>query len=176
MTIDPGAEAVEVVDADGSVLRIATRAEMRRDRLRHRCTYVIVVDAEDRVVVHLRAAWKDVWPDRWDMAFGGVAGVGEPWAGAAARELAEEAGVVVAAEELEPMGGGTYEDDDVAVVARVYVVRHDGPFTFPDGEVVDHHRVPRTEVLAWIADRPHTPDSIALYRAVTGRGERGDPV
>ncbi|MBX3312806.1 MAG: NUDIX domain-containing protein [Actinobacteria bacterium] len=169
MTADPGSEAVEVVDGDGVVVRIASRAEMRRDRLRHRCTYIVVVDAEDRVVVHRRAAWKDVWPDRWDLAFGGVAGVGERWEVAAARELAEEAGVTVEPAALEALGGGTYEDDSVAVVGEVYLVRHDGPFTFPDGEVVDHRRVPRDEVVAWITARPHTPDSVVLYRAVTGQ-------
>jgi len=157
----PGGELVEVVDRDGHVERVVTRAELRRDRLRHRCTYIVVVDDADRVVVHRRAPWKDVWPDRWDLAFGGVAGVEEDWPDAAARELAEEAGIDAA---LHDLGAGTYEDDDVSLVGRVYLARHGGPFTFADGEVVEHRRVPRAEVVAWITARPHTPDSVELYR------------
>ena len=123
-----GDELVEVVGLDGAVQRIVTRAEMRRDRLRHRCTYLVVVDAADRVVVHRRAAWKDVWPGAWDLAFGGVVTGGEEWADAAARELAEEAGITAPIEEV---GGGTYDDADVSLLGRMYRVRHDGPYTFP---------------------------------------------
>src|SRR5690606_5285189 len=82
-------EPVEVVDRNGTVVDVVDRARMRAKRLRHRCTYVAVVDAADRVVVHRRADWKDVWPGRWDIAFGGVVAVGETWDAAAARELAE---------------------------------------------------------------------------------------
>ncbi|MCB0972291.1 MAG: hypothetical protein KDA97_12360, partial [Acidimicrobiales bacterium] len=64
------AEQVEVVDLDGTVVDVVSRARMRRERLRHRCTYVVVVDSDERLVVHRRAEWKDVWPGRWDVAFG----------------------------------------------------------------------------------------------------------
>lgn len=155
------AELVEEVDETGTVLRVVTRAEMRAGRLRHRCTYVVVIDDRNRVVVHQRAAWKDLWPSRWDLAFGGVAGVGEPWDDAAARELAEEAGVRAS---LQPLGvePSAYTDPDAALVGRVYLARHDGPFSFPDGEVAATERVPVAEVLAWVAARPHCPDSVAL--------------
>lgn len=152
-------ELVEVVDLDGVVQRVVTRAEMRSGRLRHRCTYIVVVDRRDRVVVHRRAAWKDVWPSRWDLAFGGVAGVGEAWEIAAARELAEEAGVEAP---LELLAQDSYRDDDVSVLGRVYVARHDGPFTFSDGEVVASERIPRRDVQAWLRARSHCPDSVAL--------------
>lgn len=148
-----------MVAPDGTVERVVSRAEMRAQRLRHRCTYVVVLDAEDRVVVHERAAWKDVWPGRWDVAFGGVVGVGEAWDLAARRELAEEAGVDAPMIEL---GRGTYEDDDVSVLGRAYLARHDGPFTFADGEVERIERVPRATLDQWIAARPHCPDSVAL--------------
>ena len=155
----PGGEAVEVVAVDGTVERVVTRAEMRRDRLRHRCTYIAVVDRRDRLVVHRRADWKDVWPGRWDVAFGGVAAVGEGWEDAAARELAEEAGVVA---DLELLAEGPYDDGEVAVLGRVYRARHDGPFTVPDGEVVELDRVPLSGLDDWLRDRPVCPDSVAL--------------
>lgn len=152
-------ESVEVVDVDGTVQRVATRAQMRSGRLRHRCTYIVVVDRQDRVVVHRRAAWKDVWPSRWDLAFGGVAGVGEAWETAATRELAEEAGVEAP---LEVLIQDSYDDHEVSVLGRVYLARHDGPFTFSDGEVVASERIPGPDVLAWLKARSHCPDSVAL--------------
>lgn len=153
------AQLVEEVALDGTVLRVVARAEMRARRLRHRCTYVIVVDRSERLVVHLRAPWKDVWPGRWDVAFGGVVGVGEDWGAAARRELLEEAGVDAG---LQALGGGAYDDADVSVLGQVYLARHDGPFTFPDGEVVASDRVPLDDVAGWIAAHEVCPDSLAL--------------
>lgn len=153
------AELVEVVDRDGVVERTVTRGEMRAGSLRHRCTYIVVVDHQDRLVVHQRAAWKDVWPSRWDLAFGGVAGPGEGWEVAAARELAEEAGVEA---ELVEIGRGTFDDDEVSVLGRVYLARHDGPFSFPDGEVVASDRVPVARLDAWLDGVETCPDAVAL--------------
>lgn len=160
-----GEELVEVVDRSGAVLDVVPRSVMREQRLRHRCTYIIVVDLRERLVVHQRALWKDVWPGRWDVAFGGVVGVGEEWGAAAHRELLEEAGVEAG---LQALGGGPYDDDDVSVLGRVYLARHDGPFTFPDGEVVRSDRIPLDEVERWIAQTELCPDSLALAAAAFG--------
>ncbi|MEZ5138411.1 MAG: NUDIX domain-containing protein [Acidimicrobiales bacterium] len=166
---DPAAAAaeqlVEEVDLQGRVLRVVPRAQMRAERLRHRCTYVLVVDRDERLVVHRRAGWKDVWPGRWDVAFGGVVGVGEDWGAAAQRELLEEAGVEAG---LQALGGGAYEDDDVSVLGRVYLARHDGPFTFPDGEVVASDRIALDDVAGWMAAHELCPDSIALATGAFG--------
>jgi 8-oxo-dGTP pyrophosphatase MutT (NUDIX family) len=158
-------ELVEVVDERGEVLQVVARSQMRAERLRHRCTYVIVVDLAERLVVHQRAAWKDVWPGRWDVAFGGVVGVGEEWGVAAQRELEEEAGVTAG---LQALGGGTYDDEDVSVLGRVYLARHDGPFTFPDGEVVASDRIPLDDVERWIATHELCPDSLQLAAGAFG--------
>ena len=153
------AEQVEVVDLDGTVVDVVSRARMRRERLRHRCTYVVVVDSDERLVVHRRAEWKDVWPGRWDVAFGGVVDVGEAWGDAARRELREEAGVDAG---LQALGGGAYEDADVSVLGQVFLARHDGPFAFDDGEVVEVDRIPLDGVEAWLEAHELCPDSLAL--------------
>lgn len=159
-------EAVEEVDERGRPLRVVSRAEMRYGNLRHRAVYVLVVDAVGRLLVHRRADWKDVWPGRWDVAFGGVAGVGETPAETARRELAEEAGVTAA---VEPLGGGRYEDAEVRVVGDAFLTRCEGPFTFADGEVVETTWVAVDELPAWLAGRAVCPDSVAIALALLPR-------
>jgi isopentenyldiphosphate isomerase len=154
----PGDELVEVVDPDGNVERVVTRAEMRAGNLRHRATYVVVHDAR-AVLVHQRAAWKDIWPSRWDLAFGGICGVGESWPVAAARELAEEAGLVAA---LVDRGPVVYEDHQTRCVGRVFSAHHAGPPTFVDGEVVDHAWVAIDELASWAGTRELCDDSAAV--------------
>jgi len=134
-----GDELVEIVDANGRVEAIVSRRDMRATHGRHRAVCVAVLSTDGRILIHQRAADKDVWPSRWDIAFGGVVGVGEPWDDSARRELAEEAGLVDV--RLVEVGRGNYDDNEVSMVGRVYVAVSDGPFEFVDGEVVD---------MAWI--------------------------
>lgn len=156
----PAEELVEEVDVDGTVLGVVTRAEVRARGIRHRTVFVAVLDgAGERILVHRRAGWKDVWPDRWDLAFGGICAVGEGWRAAAERELAEEAGL---AAPLTWVAEGRYEDDAVAEVAHVFTARSDDEPTCPDGEVAEVAWVPRAGLAGWVATHDLVPDSAAL--------------
>jgi 8-oxo-dGTP pyrophosphatase MutT (NUDIX family) len=159
---DPRDELVEVVDAAGRIERLATRAEMRARNLRHRSVAVVVVTSSRELVAHRRADWKDVWPGRWDVCFGGVVGVGEAWRTAARRELAEEAGIEVADAALRELGAGSFADGDVATHARVFAVSHDGPFTPADGEVAELVLVPLADLDRWLRGRSVCPDTASL--------------
>jgi 8-oxo-dGTP pyrophosphatase MutT (NUDIX family) len=155
------------------VLRVVSRAEMRAGNLRHRAVYVAVVSPRLELLAHRRASWKDVWPDRWDVAFGGVAGVGEPYADCARRELAEEAGVSAP---LERLGWGSYEDGEVRVMGDVFVALTSGPFRFTDGEVVETSWVALGEVDGWLAGRSLCPDSVAIALPLVRRWAAAQPV
>ena len=158
---------------------------MRRHRLRHRATFVVVRSSHGRVLLHRRSESKDLWPGRWDLAVGGVVTAGEGYDDAARRELAEEIGVTTSA--LLPLGAGRYADADVNLVARLYEVVHDGPFTFADGEVVEARFVTLAELRTRVAAEPFVPDSIALvlpllsdrldpaHTPVRHPNDRGDP-
>jgi 8-oxo-dGTP pyrophosphatase MutT (NUDIX family) len=154
-------ELVEVLDELGRVVDVVPRARMRAENLRHRSVGIVVCHGS-RVLVHQRAGWKDVWPSRWDLAFGGVCDVGERFPDAARRELAEEAGIEVAEEELLDLGDGRYEDDAVRVVARLYAVAHEGPFRFADGEVQSIEWLERNELAAFAASHELCDDSREL--------------
>lgn len=153
-------ERVEVVDVDGRVIDVVSREEMRRRNLRHRSTYVVVFRPEGGLVVHQRAGWKDVYPRYWDLAFGGVCGVGESWIASARRELAEEAGITEV--ELHDLGGGRYDASDGHIVARLFWCNTDQEVTSPDGEVVAVDEIALSELESWLADRRVCPDSHRL--------------
>ncbi len=158
--MDPADELVEVVDAHGNVERLTTRSRMRAETLRHRSTYIVVRRTSGALVVHRRADWKDVNPGLWDIAFGGVAGVGEPWPEAAERELAEEAGLTD--QILEPIGSGSYDEDDGRIVARVYLVVSDDALSCDDGEVVELAEVKAEEVHTWLSAHEVCADSLMI--------------
>jgi 8-oxo-dGTP pyrophosphatase MutT (NUDIX family) len=144
------------------VVGVATRAEMRSRNLWHRTVFVAVLTPGDEVLAHRRADDKDVWPSRWDLCFGGVVAAGEPWDRAAVRELAEEAGVAVAPDDLQLVGEGPFEHALVRERYRLYVVRSGGPFSFTDGEVAAVELVPRAGLDAWCAAHDLVPDSATI--------------
>lgn len=156
----PGDELVDVVDADDRVVRTVPRRVMRAERLMHRAVFIAVQHPDGRLLVHRRSETKDVWPGWWDLAVGGVVSAGEPYDDAARRELAEEVGITGV--EPEPLGGGRYVDDHVALVGRCYRVVHTGPFTFADGEVVEARWMTLAELDQAVMVTPFLPDSLAL--------------
>jgi 8-oxo-dGTP pyrophosphatase MutT (NUDIX family) len=157
-----GTELVDVVDDQDRVIDTVPRSEIRARNLLHRSVFIVVVTSDGAVVAHQRADWKDVWPSRWDIGFGGVVAAGESYLEAGVRELAEEAGVVVAPGQLERLTRGRYSDERVRELSVVYGVVSDGPFTFPDGEVAASEIVPGRDLRAWVDSRDMVLDSVAL--------------
>lgn len=165
-------QLVEHVAADGSVIEVVARAEMRAKSLRHRSVYIAVLDDHDRLLVHKRANWKDVNPGAWDLAFGGVCDVGESWRRSAERELLEEAGIVA---DLHDRGAVVYEGDGVALIGRLYTCRHGGPFAFDDGEVTDTAWIPLVELTAFVATHDVPDDTVAIVTTETVRDVDSPP-
>lgn len=154
------AETVEVVDATGTVLGLVSRSRMRAERLRHRSVFIVVVSEADQVLVHRRADTKDIWPGWWDVAVGGVCAPGETWDEAARRELSEELGLDGLP--IRMLGTGAYDDDQVSLVAAVFMCRTDGPFRFADGEIAEAHWVDQAALPVWLGAKQFLPDSLAL--------------
>ncbi|MDO8364293.1 MAG: NUDIX domain-containing protein [Actinomycetota bacterium] len=157
---DPGQELVDIVDDDDRVVATVPRGQMRAQRLQHRAVSIAVLSTDGRLLVHRRADTKDVWPGMWDMAAGGVVAAGETYEAAARRELAEELGVV--AGELVSLGEGRFADEAVALIGRGYLVVHDGPFTFTDGEIAEVRWVDGTQLTELMHRERFVPDNVAL--------------
>lgn len=156
------AQLVEHIDEHGAVIEVVTRSEMRDRSLRHRSVYIAVLDHADRLLVHKRADWKDVFPGAWDLAFGGVCDVGESWHASAERELMEEAGVTG---DLVDHGPVRFEAPGVALLGQLYSCRHEGPFAFNDGEVTDSQWVPLADLAAFVEGTVVPDDSAVIITA-----------
>ena len=161
--LSAGDELVDVVDEFDQVIQVVPRRVMRADRLRHRAVFIAILDGAGRLLVHRRSPHKDVWPSWCDIAVGGVVGAGESYLEAAHRELAEEVGMSAATlEELVLGESRPYDDDQVSLMARCYVVTSQGPFTFDDGEVVEAWWVHRDGLNDLLRRERFLPDSLAL--------------
>ena len=161
--LNAGDELVDVVDEFDQVIQVVPRRVMRADRLRHRAVFIAILDGAGRLLVHRRSPHKDVWPSWCDIAVGGVVGADESYLEAAHRELAEEVGVSTATLEVVDQGAPRqYDDDQVSLMARCYVVTSQGPFTFDDGEVVEAWWVHRDGLDDLLRRERFLPDSLAL--------------
>ena len=85
---------------------------------------------------------------------------GETYEDAARRELTEELGIVADGWEL--LGEGRFADEAVAMIGRGFLVVHDGPFEFTDGEIAEVRWVDRDELAALLATESFVPDNLAL--------------
>jgi len=157
MFAEPTDELVEHVDPNGFVLEVVSRAQIRAEILRHRCTYVFVLRTNGKLVVHRRAEWKSIYPGWWDVCFGGMCGVGEAWLPAAERELAEEAGLT--GETLREIGSVRYEEADGRVIGRAFVVITNAAVEAVDGEVVEVDEVDIEAIAPWLGERLVCHDS-----------------
>jgi isopentenyldiphosphate isomerase len=154
-------ELVDVIDAAGRVVGLATRREMRERRLPHRCTYLLVFNARGELFIHLRTAGKDIFPSHWDVAVGGVLAAGETFDEGVRREAREELGVEVQATPLFPF---RYADRLTVVAAMVYRAVHEGPFHLQAEEVVRGEFVPPEEVYRRAARDPFCPDGLLVLQ------------
>jgi 8-oxo-dGTP pyrophosphatase MutT (NUDIX family) len=161
--LNAGDELVDIVDEFDHVVDSVPRRVMRAERLRHRAVFIAVVDGMGRLLVHRRSPAKDVWPGWCDIAVGGVVGAGETYLEAAHRELAEEIGVTTETlAELDLGESRPFDDDQVSLLARCYMVTSEGPFTFDDGEVVEAWWVHRDGLDDLLVREKFLPDSLAL--------------
>ena len=162
MTGDAGDEPVDVLDDEGRTIGVVPRREMRRRRLPHRATYVLVFNRRGELFIHLRTADKDIYPSHWDVAVGGIPAAGESFDDAARREAREELGVELRLERLFPL---RYADERTVVHGMVYRGDHDGPFRLQPEEIVRGEFVPRAEVASRAERLPFCPDGLAVLSA-----------
>ncbi|MFF9912906.1 NUDIX hydrolase [Streptomyces sp. NPDC013457] len=167
---NPAEEILDVVDENDEVVGRAPRAEVYARGLIHRCTFILVRDAEDRIFVHRRTPVKLVYPSMYDMFVGGVVGAGESYDDAALREAEEELGVS-GLPRPEPLFRFLHDSGGVAGKwwSAVYQVRCELPVNPQVEEVAWHAFLPETEVVARLGEWEWVPDGLAAYERLRAR-------
>lgn len=159
---NPADEVLDVVDAQDLVVGTATRAEVYRDGLTHRCVFVLVRDAQDRIFVHRRTDTKMFAPGAYDCFVGGVVGAGETYAEAAVREAEEELGVTGV--EPVPLFRYLFEDGRLSWWCDVHEARWDGPVDPQAEEVAWHGWLTPDELAQRLREWEFVPDGREAYR------------
>ena len=162
-------ESVMIVDEQNRVVGAAPREEMRRRRLPHRATFILVFDAEGRLLVQQRTVTKDLYPGYFDLAAGGVVVEGESYEDSAEREAEEELGI--RGTPLERQLDFYFEDAGNRCFGRVYSCLCEGPFRLQPEEVVSVEFRPLDQIFSG-AVAPVTPDTLeALKRYIALKNE-----
>ena len=156
-------ELLDIVDENDRVIGQSPRGEAYERGLRHRCVFIQVRDAEDRLFVHRRTPTKLVFPSLYDMFVGGVVGAGESYDDAALREAEEELGVS-GLPRPKPLFTFLYDDGAGRTWwSSVYQVRCDLPVDPQAEEVAWHAFLPEGEVERRLSDWEWVPDGLAAY-------------
>ncbi|MFI8964232.1 NUDIX hydrolase [Streptomyces sp. NPDC053493] len=157
-------EVLDVVDENDRVIGQAPRGEVYARGLIHRCTFIQVRDARNRIFVHRRTPTKLVFPSLYDMFVGGVVGAGESYDDAALREAQEELGVSGLARPKQ-VTKFLYDSEGVAGKwwSAVYEVRCDQPVRPQAEEVAWHAFLTEEELMARLSEWEWVPDGRAAY-------------
>jgi 8-oxo-dGTP pyrophosphatase MutT (NUDIX family) len=158
-------ELVQLVDENNQPCGSTARSDMRAQGLIYRGSFIYVFNDVGEIYLQKRAATKDMYPSWFDAAAGGVLRPDESYQDNAIREAEEELGVINA--ELEVLEEFFFEDGTNRLWGKLFILRHEGPFTFPDGEVEYGMFVSPQAVLDG-QYTPVTPDSLwGLQRLVS---------
>ncbi|MFA4872487.1 MAG: NUDIX domain-containing protein [Patescibacteria group bacterium] len=129
-TTDPQDEIFPVVNEQGVAVGRTTRREAHRNReLIHPVIGIFVFDTQNRVLLQKRSATKDLNPHCWTLSVGGHIKYGDTPIDTAVREIEEEIGISVNAEQLTLLG--TMVTRNEVQSEYWYVYRYDLPAVAP---------------------------------------------
>ena len=153
---DP-AEPFELYAAEEyRVVGRATRGECHGNpALVHAVARVHVRDRAGRLLLQLRAASKDIQPNKWDTAVGGHLLPGEEAEAAARREMGEELGV--APDRLIRLHRFLMRTPVETEWVTTFATVHDGPFSPDPGEIAGLRFWTRAEIAAALGTGQLTP-------------------
>ncbi|WP_227982457.1 NUDIX domain-containing protein [Nocardia spumae] len=162
-------EVIAVYDNLGAEIGSADRAEVYERGLWHASAGVLVRSLDGhRLYVHRRTETKMVFAGMHDCLAGGVLAPGEDPGAAAARELAEELGIVASAPGPRPLArtawDGLWNGRPMRCHLFAYEVRSDGPITHQRDEIAAGWWWTDAQLRGHLADPswPFVPDTRVL--------------
>lgn len=170
---EPATEVFDVVDENDEVVGRALREEVHGDpSLIHRVAHVLVFNSAGELFLQLRAADKDVQPNRWDTSVGGHVDAGEAYEDAARREMREELGIEGCP--LERLYRYRHENDYESEMVTSYRAVWDGPIEVDPAEISEGRFWTLADIEA--ADTalftPNFLDELARLRALDAPDEK----
>lgn len=127
-------EILEVVDEQGSVIRLAQRSELHSDpSLIHRVVHVLVFNSKGQLLLQKRSMNKDVAAGKWDTSVGGHVNPGEGLHEAAIRELYEELGIT--GQKMEFLYSYLFRNWRESELVYTFSCVYDGSITFNKDEI-----------------------------------------
>lgn len=152
-------EVIVIVDENDAKIGTATRAEMRRQNLIHRASYILVFNSSGAVFVQKRTKTKDIYPSYYDIAAGGVVQADETYEESAKRELQEELGI---SGTLTFLFENYYADGNNKVWGHVFSCLHEGPFVLQKEEVESGEFMNVQAILSANDNKKFTPDGLEI--------------
>lgn len=151
---DSATEWLDIVDEYDTVVGRAPRDLIHRERHWHRSAHIALFNSRGQVFVQLRSKNKDNSAGLWDTSAAGHVNSGESYEQCAVRELFEELGVQITADQLEWAGRLRPESRNGFEFTEIYIVRSDQTLTLQQEEIDDGRWTSSTKLDAWVTERP----------------------
>lgn len=161
-------EMVPIVNENNEIIEVVPRSYMRKNKLPHRASYIVLQNSSGQFYIEVRTLIKDYCPGMLDACVGGVVQDGEDdICESAARELEEELGVVT---NIEFLGWKKLQSDpSTFTYAGLFYGCFDGEIIMQESEVSDVLMLTLDEINA--RQKEFTPDSIiALHEVAKIKG------
>ncbi len=155
-------EKVIITDETNRQIGTILRDEMRRQRLIHRASYIVVFNSTGEIFVLKRTLTKDIYPGYFEIAAGGVVVADESYDESATRELSEELGITKV--KLTTCFDHYYEDDENRVWGRIYTCVYNGPMILQEEEVAYGRFMAVDNILKLAQKEPFTPDCLEILK------------
>jgi isopentenyldiphosphate isomerase/NTP pyrophosphatase (non-canonical NTP hydrolase) len=153
-------EFVDEVDENDNVLRAVSHNEMRKHKLLHRVSIILVRNAHNEMLVQKRSADKAVFPGYFALGAGGCVKSKETYHDAAVRELKEELGIDD--KNISFLFSFKYLKDNPALF-QVFECRYDGPITIQKEELSGFFWINADSVKELMAANKFPPDDYITF-------------
>ena len=171
-------ELLDVLDEQGIQTGVSVqRSEVHKNGLWHGTVHIYVcrmIGQKVEILVHLRSASKDLYPNTWDPVLGGHIQAGNTPIQTVEEELSQEVGLSISPEDLivGPIVKADKGSDKEFNHIFVYLFPSDASVYFKDNEVQEVRWMELDEVLRSIETaptewRPTCDEFLAAYPAVT---------
>ncbi|MBW2986036.1 NUDIX domain-containing protein [Candidatus Woesearchaeota archaeon] len=145
-------EILDVVDENSEIIATASREECHEQKLRHKGIQIFILNAEGDLFVQKRSDSKDTFPGLYEGGITGHVLSGEKCIEAAIRELKEELGIEVTADDLKEIMRFKVLFENEHELITAYLLDYDGPIKIDNDEVVSGEFVPIDDLRQRIKD------------------------